>query len=108
MTMAAGTFHHFGVPTSAKNDKETYIEGGKVYATNPDDHPYKVEFLRFDADSPMPEAVKTQSHAAFVVDSIEEALKGQNVIIEPFDATETLRVAFIMDGDAVIELMETR
>jgi hypothetical protein len=106
--MAEATFHHFGVPTSAQSDKETYIEGGKVYATSPDDHPYRVEFLRFDADSPMHEAVINRPHAAFMVDDLNAALAGQNVIIEPFDATEELRVAFIMDGDAVIELMETR
>ena len=106
--MAEATFHHFGVPTSAQNDNETYIEGGKVYATSPDAHPYRVEFLRFDADSPMHEAVINRPHAAFMVDDLNAALAGQNVIIEPFDATEELRVAFIMDGDAVIELMESR
>ncbi len=100
------TFHHFGVPTQAQSDKETYIEGGKVYATSPDDHPYRAEFLRFEADSPMHELVRTRPHAAFVVDDLAAALDGQNVIVDPFDATETLRVAFIADGDAVIELME--
>lgn len=102
------TFHHFGVPTQAKALKEDYIEGGKVYATSPDDHPYRVEFLRFDADSPMHELVRTRPHAAFVVDNLAAAIEGQNVIVEPFDATDTLRVAFITDGDAVIELMEMR
>jgi hypothetical protein len=104
--MATGTFHHFGVPTSAKGEDEVYIAGGGVHATSPDAHPYRVEFLRFDADSPMHEAIRTRPHAAFVVDDLKAALEGQNVITEPFDATDTLRVAFIMDGDAVIELME--
>ena len=34
--MATSEFHHLGVPTSAKHDDETYIAGGKVYATNPE------------------------------------------------------------------------
>ena len=106
--MASGEFHHLGVPTSATYDNETYIEGAKVYATNPDAHPYRVEFLRFDADSPLPEAIRTRSHAAFIVGNLDAALEGQNVILPPFDATDTLRVAFIMDGDALIELMEKR
>jgi hypothetical protein len=106
--MASSEFHHLGVPTNATHDDETYIEGGKVYATNPDSHPYRVEFLRFEDDSPLPEAVRTQPHAAFIVDDLDAALKAQNVIIPPFDATETFRVAFITDGDAVIELMEKR
>lgn len=106
--MAAGKFHHFGVPTKAKQKNETYIEGGKVYVTDPEKHPYRVEFVRFEADSPMPQLCQTRSHAAFMVDKLDEALKGQNILIPPFDATPTLRVAFITDGDAVIELMESK
>ena len=65
--MVSGTFHHFGVPTTRRSENETYIEGGKVFVTDPDAHPYRVEFLRFEADSPMPGDVKTKSHAAFIV-----------------------------------------
>ena len=104
--MASGEFHHFGVPTSIEQDNEVYIDGAGVNVTDPSASPYKIEFLRFDSDSPMPDAVKNNCHAAFVVDDLDAALEGQNVIIEPFDATETLKVAFIMDGDAVIELMQ--
>ena len=106
--MAGATFHHFGVPTTKKAEKEDYVEGGKVFITNAEEHPYRIEFLRFEEDSPMHEAVQNNCHAAFMVDSVDEAIKGQDVIVEPFDATDALRVAFIMDGDAVIELMEAR
>ena len=106
--MASSEFHHFGVPTSAKSSNESYIEGAKVYISDPESHPYRVEFLRFEDDSPLPEAVRTQPHAAFIVDRLDEALEGQNVIIPPFDATDELRVAFIKDGDAIIEVMERR
>ncbi|HUT25683.1 MAG TPA: hypothetical protein VM492_15190 [Sumerlaeia bacterium] len=106
--MASAEFKHFGVPTSEKQENETYIAGAKVHVTDPDSHPYAVEFLRFEPDCPMPEAVQTRCHAAFRVESLEEALKGQNVIIEPFDATDTLRCAFITEGDAIIELMEMK
>lgn len=102
------TFHHFGVPTDAKHENETYIEGAKVYITDAESHPYNVEFLRFEDDSPMPKAVKANPHAAFMVEDLNQALAGRDVLIEPFDATEELRVAFITDGDAVIELMQAR
>jgi hypothetical protein len=104
--MGAGKFHHFGVPTDVKADTETFIEGGKVYVTDPESHPYRVEFLRFEPDSPMPDIVKSSPHAAFVVPSIAEAMEGCKTVIDPFDATDTIRVAFIQDGDALIELME--
>lgn len=106
--MASAQFHHFGVPTDVKSADESYIEGAKVFVTNPEAHPYRVEFLRFEAGSPMPSEVCSQPHAAFIVPSLDEALKGQNVIIPPFDATEKLRCAFIKDGAAIIELMENR
>ena len=102
----AATFHHFGVPTATEQKDEVYIDGAKVYVTDPDAHPYRVEFLRFESGSPMPEAVMTGVHAAFVVEDLDAALEGQKVIIEPFDATETIRCAFIMDQEAVIELMQ--
>jgi len=106
--MAEARFHHYGVPTDKKSGNEFYIEAGKVWATSPDDNPFRIEFLRFDADSPMHEAVLNNTHAAFIVDDMDAALEGQNVIVPPFDATDTLQVAFIMDGDAVIEVMVER
>ncbi|TFG45007.1 MAG: hypothetical protein E4H40_08760 [Candidatus Brocadiia bacterium] len=100
-------FHHFGVPVDVKQENEIYIEGAKVFITNCESHPYRIEFLRFEKDSPLPEDVKNNSHAAFLVDDLQAALEGKNVIIEPFDATETIRTAFINDNGAVIELMQT-
>jgi hypothetical protein len=100
------TFHHIGVPADSVDEGAAYIEGGKVYVTSPDDHPYRIEFLKFDADSPMHELVRTRTHVAFMVDDLDAAVEGQNVIVEPFEATDTLRVAFITDGNAVLELME--
>lgn len=105
--MGASTFHHFGVPTNEQHEGETYIAGAKLYLTDPEAHPYRVEFLRFEDDSPMHELVRTRPHVAFMVDDLDVALEGNNVLIPPFDATDTLRVAFITDGDAVIELVQS-
>ncbi len=101
-------FHHFGVPTTVKAGKETYLDGAGVYITDPESHPYSVEFLRFDANSPMPDAIKKTPHAAFVVESLDQAIKGKQVILPPTEVTPTLRVAFIKDGDALVEVMEMK
>ena len=100
------TYHHYGVPTAHRPEGAAYIEAGGVWGTNPDDHPYRIEFLCFDADSPMHELVRTKPHVAFLVDDLDAAVAGQNVIVEPFQATDELRVAFITDGDALLELVE--
>ena len=101
-------FHHVGVPSKAKREGESYLEGGKVYITDPDKHPYGFEFLRFEAGSPLPKELQTMTHVAFKVPNVDAALKGEKVILPPFDATPTLRVAFIMKDGALIEVMQTR
>jgi hypothetical protein len=106
--MASAEFHHYGVPTTVKGADEVFIEGGKVYVTNPDNSEFRLEFLRFEPDSPMPEVVQTRPHAAFLVPNLEEAIAGKNVIIPPFDATDELRCAFIMEDQAVLEIMQKR
>ncbi len=106
--MATAQFHHFGVPTNEQQPNETYLEGAKVFITDPEAHPYRVEFLRFEEGTPMPPELCNGPHAAFLVENLDEALVGQKVLIEPFDATDELRCAFIMFGPALIEVMEKR
>ena len=104
----AAQFHHFGVPTSASLKGADYIKDGGVYVTDAQTHPYHVEFLKFDPDSPMPELIKTTPHIAFMVDSVDQAIEGKDIVCQPFDANPTLRVAFFRDGDALIEVMESK
>jgi len=99
-------YRHFGVPTSRQSANETYIAGAKVYITDPETHPYHIEFLRFEADSDFHELVRKNTHVAFEVEDLDAAIAGKNVIIHPFDATPTLRCAFITDHEAVIELIQ--
>lgn len=101
-----GKYDHFGVPASTEQANETYFEGIKTFATSPDDHPYRVEFLRFEEGCPLPDELQTMCHAAFVVDDVNEAIKGYKVVLEPFDVTENLKCAFVMDDKALIELMQ--
>ena len=104
--MTAGKFHHYGVPTEHEHQDETFIDGAGVWVTDPEVHPYRVEFLRFAPDTSLPEELQRQPHAAFEVESLEQAMEGKEVVLEPFDATDEVRVAFIKDGDALIEIMQ--
>ena len=99
-------FHHVGVPSGTKRAGETYIAGGKVHITDPAASPYRFEYLRFEPGSPMPEVTQKQPHVAYMVDDLAAALKGEKVIVEPFDAMPTLRVAFIVKDGLVVELMQ--
>ena len=100
-------FDHVGLITDDKKGNENWVETTRVWVTNPKDHPFHVEWLRFEPDSPVKGAVRTRPHIAYRVKKIEEASKGLKVLLEPFEAGDFLRVGFYeYDDGAVVELME--
>lgn len=100
------TYHHLGIPTTERKPGEQYIEHLKMHVSGYDKSPYHIEWMRFDPDCPLPELVKTVPHVAFEVDDLDSALKGKQVIIEPNNPSEGLRVAFIEDNGAPVEFLE--
>jgi hypothetical protein len=104
--VAVRRFHHVGVITDETQPGEIYVPATKVHVTNPGDHPYRIEYLRFEPDSPVTGPVRTQPHMAFQVDDLQAELAGADVLLGPFRAMEGLRVAFILQDGAVIEFME--
>lgn len=99
------TFAHVGLPTDDKQPGEVYVEATKVWVTDPDDHPYKVEFLRYEPDSPACEQLKTLPHLAFETDDLQAEIAGEEVILGPFEALPGLTVVFIYKDGAVFEFM---
>ena len=99
-------FHHIGIPTTQKRENETYLEGAKLYISDIDQSPYKIEWLRFEEGSPMPELIQTTAHVAFVVEDMDKALEGQEVLMPPFTPMEGLTVAFVISDGAPVELMQ--
>ena len=98
-------YHHTGVVTDQKQPNEFYVEATKVWVTNPEDHPYRIEFLRFEPDTPVESPVKDRCHIAYTVDNLEASFQGKKVVLGPFDALDGLRVVFIEEDGAVIEYM---
>ena len=98
-------FHHVGVITDQAQPGEIYVAETKVHVTNPADHPYRVEYLRFEPDSPVTGPVRDLCHVAFVVDDLEATIAGQRVLLGPFRAMEGLRVVFLLKDGAVVEYM---
>jgi hypothetical protein len=77
-----------------------------MYVSGCDESDYRIEWMRFEADCPLPEILKKIPHVAFVVDDLAEAIKGKKVIIEPNSPSEGVIVAFIEDNGAPVELMQ--
>ena len=99
-------FHHVGIPTTQPQSNEIYLEDAKLYVTDATKSEHKIEWLRFEADSPMYYLLKETAHVAYTVDDLDAALTGKKVIVEPFVPMDGLRVAFIQDGEAPIEYMQ--
>ena len=69
---------------------------------------FGIEWLRFEADSPLPELVKTVPHLAFQVRNLEAALVDREVLIQPNSPSQGVRVAFIVENGAPVEFLEIR
>ncbi|MCX7826912.1 MAG: hypothetical protein N2689_15345 [Verrucomicrobiae bacterium] len=99
-------FHHVGLPTDEKHVGERWVPDTKVWTTNPDAHPYRVEFLRFEPDTPVKGPVRDQVHLAFKTDDLQREIEGENVLLGPFSPRAGLRVVFILKDGAVFEFMQ--
>lgn len=100
-------FDHVGLPTDEEQPGEMYVAETKVWVTDPAAHPYRVEYLRYEPDSPVSGPVRHLPHTAFRVDNLEAYIEGKEVVLGPFYATDTLRVVFILEDGAVFEFMES-
>ena len=100
------TFHHMGLPTHEKQENEIYVEASKLWVTDPENHPYRVEFLRYEPDSQVTGPVRDLPHIAYTTDDLRREIAGKEILIEPFMALEGLEVAFIFEDGAVVEYMQ--
>lgn len=100
-------FHHMGIPTLEKKDGERYSPTFKMYTTDSISQKYRVQFHRFEDGCPLHELIKTVPHVAYKVSSIDEAIKGEEVILEPYYPFAEYRVAMIAKSGVPIEFIET-
>lgn len=102
------TLHHIGIPVQTVPEGAVYNEGLSVWLTDIESSPNRIEFLKFEEGSCMPAVVQELAHIAYVVPSLEEALKDQKVIFGPAVCDEHLTIAFIEEEGISLELMEIK
>lgn len=98
-------FSHIGIPTKDRK-LPIYAEGIKVHLNDFNDEPFSVEWLRFEPGSPLPEILQTTAHVAYEVEDLDEAMKGEKVIVPPFEGGPNLTCAFIEADGYAVELMK--
>ena len=101
-------FDHIGIVTTDKKSGERFVPETRVWRTDAQAHPFRVEWLRFEPDSPVTGPLREMTHIAYRVASVEaitEAGKGMKVLLEPFDAGFAVAGFFESSDGAVIEFL---
>jgi len=100
-------FDHIGLITDDVKAGESWVEATRVWVTSPREHPYNVEWLRFEPDTPVTGPLRTEPHVAYRADDVQAAIEGLEVLAEPFDVGDGfLTVAFVIVDGAVVEFMQ--
>jgi len=99
-------FDHVGIVTGEKKSEETFVAATRVWITDFQRHPYRVEWLRYEPDSPVTGPVRERPHVAFRVDSIAECARGLKELLAPFDAGMAVVGFYETPDGAVVEFME--
>ncbi|CND48177.1 hypothetical protein [Yersinia intermedia] len=99
-------FHHLGIPLQDGKDVGIFSEKAGMYTT---DNPgkFRIQWHRFTDDSPLHILIRTVPHVAFKVTNLEDAVKGEEVLLGPYEPIDDYFVAVINDGGVPIELIQT-
>ena len=98
--------HHIGIPVFEKQEDMIYVESIKVWVTDCATSKYKIEYLFFEPDSPMPAAIQDETHLAYEVDDLDTAVKDKNVLVPVCEPMPGLKMAFIYDEGIAVELLQ--
>lgn len=106
----AATYMHIGIPILNKKPGMVYNEWGKFWVNESvDAYDYKIEYLKFEEGTRFPEILSKQPHVAYKVDDADPYLKdADRIIFGPEVLSDTVRLAFIIKDDAIIELYEEK
>ncbi len=99
-------YHHIGIPYTQPRPQERHVAHLGVHVCGFETSPYGIEWIRFEPHCHVPEIVRTVPHVAFVVDDLNEALEGREILIAPTEPSVGVRVAFVVEDGAPIELLE--
>lgn len=99
-------YDHIGIPSTDPTEAEVYQPDICAHVCRVGEDALRIEKIRFDADAPFPDDVKTRPHIAFKVDSLNEAVAGKRIVMPPTNSKPGIRFAFIDVEGVLIEFFE--
>ena len=103
------SFHHIGLVTDTEKPNEIYFDSLKVFATDPTNDPNKVEWVRFEPESPLADTpVAKMPHVSWAVDDLDKETEGLDLVVGPLTVGEGIRIAYFMMDGALIEYLEAK
>jgi len=99
-------YHHVGIPHTRPRANEEHLPSLGIHVCGFESSPYGIEWMRFEPGCRVPDLVRTVPHVAFAVDDLDEALRGKEILIAPTEPSPGVRVAFILDDGAPVELLQ--
>ena len=103
-------FHHIGLPATNQETPipgEFWVAGGKLWLTNPKDHPQRVEWLRYGPGNTTDPNAPESGHICYEVDDVDAAIAGKKVISGPGEMGDPpfARVAFTEEDGIRVEYL---
>jgi hypothetical protein len=100
-------YHHLGIPTTVVRANERYSSKFKMYTSDSEGSQFRIQWHRFESDSPLHPLVRNFPHVAFKVTDLDRAIVGKNVLLGPYCPFAGFRVAMVEDGGVPIEFVQT-
>lgn len=98
-------YDHFGVPTKTKQKGMIHFSESKVWCSDYEKDPYRIEWIYFEKNCEMHPLIQTTPHVCFLVEDIEEAILGKKVLLDPVEYQDYY-MAFIEEKGVPIEFIQ--
>jgi hypothetical protein len=100
-------YHHMGIPSTVVRPNERYSSKFKMYTSDSAGSQFRIQWHRFESDSPLHPLIRNLPHVAFKVTDIDRAIAGKNVLLGPYCPFEGFKVAMVEDAGVPIEFVQT-
>lgn len=98
-------FDHLGVPVRHKLEGMSYYPEYKVWCSNYEKDPYRIEWIVFEPGNEFHQLIQTATHICFIVNDIQRAVYGKKILLKP-TAYENYIMAFIDQDGVPIEFIQ--